>query len=280
MNDYGGYPTEIFSKVPDPLFKCPTCMMVLREPVQCKNGHMFCTSCIAQSLALKSECPACRCHLTKGHLSSSLAMKELISKLKVKCGTNPSCKWTGILSQRDGHKSKECEFETIACPFFSNGCGTVCTGRVVRKDLPGHLADVSNMAGAIQGLLTRVETQGTEIAQMRATLIRLPPPMSNSSTTAISDYEAHHRPFYRAMPMRSSSNPPTSSTRPSAMVTSRTVFSPPTVGHRPASPPVHSRAHVRPRVEWPSDPFDSTFPTLYFDVPRSPQWRREGENDA
>lgn len=44
--------------------QCGICLQLVRVPRQCKNGHLFCMECIAQSLERKSyECPVCRCVL-------------------------------------------------------------------------------------------------------------------------------------------------------------------------------------------------------------------------
>lgn len=146
-----GYPIYIFEEPPDDDFLiCPLCMDVLREPVQCPNGHCFCRACITQSLESREECPNCRIPLSTHQLSISLLLRKLIGERRVRCSggsTNgfstyetvdealardlrcsraftvtQGCTWIGQLQYLDSHRQNECQYRMIECP--NDGCST------------------------------------------------------------------------------------------------------------------------------------------------------------
>ncbi|KAJ3328549.1 hypothetical protein HDU76_009750 [Blyttiomyces sp. JEL0837] len=43
---------------------CPICQTKVRDPVLCKNRHIFCDCCISEWLKRKAECPSCRIPIT------------------------------------------------------------------------------------------------------------------------------------------------------------------------------------------------------------------------
>ena len=55
-----GFERRLFVAPPDDKFSCAICTGVLRKPVQCTNGHVFCDVCIGDWLKKKPECPTCR----------------------------------------------------------------------------------------------------------------------------------------------------------------------------------------------------------------------------
>ncbi len=65
--------------------QCGICLQILNKPRQCKNGHLFCLSCILKSISKNTECPSCRCRLTEENLSRSLFVERHIRNLKVFC---------------------------------------------------------------------------------------------------------------------------------------------------------------------------------------------------
>ncbi|KQJ90896.1 E3 ubiquitin-protein ligase RNF4 isoform X2 [Brachypodium distachyon] len=44
----------------EPIFTCPVCWNKLEEPSTTICGHIFCTSCIKQSIQVQKKCPTCR----------------------------------------------------------------------------------------------------------------------------------------------------------------------------------------------------------------------------
>ncbi len=162
-----GYSLEMFSEAPDPMFKCSICLLVLRDPVQCKNGHMNCRTCIRRAMKRLLKCPVCRCDVNEGLLSSCLVIKEQIKELKVVC-SDRGCNWIGIQSQRRSHEANECQMTRVICPYFqSAACGQMCTGVLFRKDFATHLLEASNFASGLIALLKTVDSQKTLIAKLQ-----------------------------------------------------------------------------------------------------------------
>ncbi len=60
-------------------FAC--CLEVLRDPVQCTNGHLFCRACIGEALRYHSCCPTSHCFLDERQLIVSLLAKQIFSAL-------------------------------------------------------------------------------------------------------------------------------------------------------------------------------------------------------
>lgn len=54
-----GYPSEIFVNRTEveKYYECNVCIAVARDPVQCKQGHLFCKMCIERAIATKPICP-------------------------------------------------------------------------------------------------------------------------------------------------------------------------------------------------------------------------------
>eukprot|EP01038_Epipyxis_sp_PR26KG_P016043 gene16043-21778_t len=69
----------------DDSFLCPLCLELMTDPVQCRNGHLFCRKCILLSLSIKESCPTCRLHLSVDSLSTALIIKNYIHKTLIKC---------------------------------------------------------------------------------------------------------------------------------------------------------------------------------------------------
>uniref|UniRef100_A0A0D9XA03 RING-type domain-containing protein n=1 Tax=Leersia perrieri TaxID=77586 RepID=A0A0D9XA03_9ORYZ len=47
----------------EPIFTCPVCLNKLEQPSTTKCGHIFCESCIKQSIKAQKKCPTCRTSL-------------------------------------------------------------------------------------------------------------------------------------------------------------------------------------------------------------------------
>ena len=67
--------------------ECIICTNVLNDPVQCRNGHGFCRTCLEESMKTKKQCPTCSVALTPTTISSSLIVKNLIENAHVYCFT-------------------------------------------------------------------------------------------------------------------------------------------------------------------------------------------------
>ncbi|EGC30142.1 hypothetical protein DICPUDRAFT_41864, partial [Dictyostelium purpureum] len=74
------------------------------EAFQCKEGHVFCTSCWTQSLARKKECMACRAPCDFKTLSKNILLQKL------------GCRMIISFDELESHL-KNCLYEFIECPF-------------------------------------------------------------------------------------------------------------------------------------------------------------------
>lgn len=86
--------------------QCAICLQILNKPRQCKNGHLFCLTCITKCLSKNPECPSCRCRLTEEALARSLFVERHIRNLKVFCKYH--FKWS--------EEAKDWEEDEQGCP--------------------------------------------------------------------------------------------------------------------------------------------------------------------
>eukprot|EP01127_Copromyxa_protea_P011668 TRINITY_DN2956_c0_g1_i1.p1 TRINITY_DN2956_c0_g1~~TRINITY_DN2956_c0_g1_i1.p1 ORF type:complete len:411 (+),score=39.48 TRINITY_DN2956_c0_g1_i1:60-1235(+) len=123
-------------------FQCGICLSLLRTPMQCKNGHIFCEECIKCSLRSRSVCPTCRCSLEEKDLSRVLVVDRMLATLDIWCsyryrqtpsgweidgeGCPTVCKYENV----ELHE-KQCEFAWASCTF-SKEC------KIRKRDLAEH----------------------------------------------------------------------------------------------------------------------------------------------
>jgi hypothetical protein len=101
--DFGGYSCEMFVDTIPEVLKCGTCLGVLKDPLQCKNGHSHCHTCALNFLRVSKQCPICKVTVSKTRLMcKNLVVRNLIDGLKVFCD---QCDWIGPLSQFENHKT-------------------------------------------------------------------------------------------------------------------------------------------------------------------------------
>ena len=137
-------------------FDCPLCLHIFSDPVQCKDGHLFCRGCLNRALATKEECPICKKKLTPSDTSTNRFVKNAIQESEVYCFTRlealeevgvaaadsgnakdseediaDHCTWTGKLLDAATHFNA-CDYAGIKCNFHD--CGII----VMRKDMPEH----------------------------------------------------------------------------------------------------------------------------------------------
>ena len=148
-------------------FACFICANIVKAPVQCQNGHEYCTSCIEKwKQNSTNACPTCKVSLNmlvpnravENNIANSIVycytrLPSLIGGTKVndegdeniaKSNNSSSdgavagnharircCPWKGKLKDADNH-FRECDFAGVKCDF--EGCGLV----VVRSELAEH----------------------------------------------------------------------------------------------------------------------------------------------
>ncbi|EGC36475.1 hypothetical protein DICPUDRAFT_31748, partial [Dictyostelium purpureum] len=99
------------------------------EAFQCKEGHVFCTSCWTQSLARKKECMACRAPCEFNTLSKNILLQKDFREKRVYCPNiyryvggkivkdeRFGCKMIFSYDELESHL-KNCPKEFIECPF-------------------------------------------------------------------------------------------------------------------------------------------------------------------
>ena len=103
-------------------FVCPVCLEVFVEPMQCKEGHVFCKVCIEKTLQMKEECPMDRSKLQMADLGRVRALENMISRKRVRCphasqhtDDADGCAWEGKVSERQKHLGDECEHTMAPC---------------------------------------------------------------------------------------------------------------------------------------------------------------------
>ncbi|CAB4000001.1 RING finger 151-like [Paramuricea clavata] len=81
-----GYEDNRFEIVVSQRFHCPICLLVLKDPVMCKNEHYYCSSCMKKHLENSSFCPTCLEHLSVDTLRpASRIVNDYISELNIHC---------------------------------------------------------------------------------------------------------------------------------------------------------------------------------------------------
>eukprot|EP01126_Amoeba_proteus_P038706 TRINITY_DN4047_c0_g3_i7.p1 TRINITY_DN4047_c0_g3~~TRINITY_DN4047_c0_g3_i7.p1 ORF type:complete len:383 (+),score=65.93 TRINITY_DN4047_c0_g3_i7:58-1206(+) len=130
---------------------CAICLSLLRSPLQCRNGHLFCEECILNSLIQNPTCPQCRCTTKPEELSRGLFVEKRLATLSVWCSNHfkqgqinsvtgeptwvvdeEGCPQQRQLSQMNLHE-KQCEYTWSSCPY-SKTCGSVR-----KKDVDLHV---------------------------------------------------------------------------------------------------------------------------------------------
>ena len=99
-----GWDDEIInSEGVDSRFKCPVCLDVLKDAVQCDNQHAFCATCTGQS------CPLCRCSTARA--VPFRLLRELIGDFEGHC---QHCQKTFTLNKIDTHQNN-CDQKLYTC---------------------------------------------------------------------------------------------------------------------------------------------------------------------
>ena len=116
-----GYEDNRFEIVVSPTFHCPICLLVLKDPVMCKNEHYYCSSCIKKHLENSAFCPTCLEHLSVDTLKeASRIVKNYLSELNIRCDFYPrGCPEMVQLGDLKRHV-RSCGFSPVQCS--NDGC--------------------------------------------------------------------------------------------------------------------------------------------------------------
>ncbi|XP_068709309.1 TNF receptor-associated factor 6-like isoform X2 [Montipora foliosa] len=116
------------------------CRYVIKEAVACKEGHVFCKTCIDQWINSHNNgsCPVGRQSLQASDLRNIIAFDRVVESMQVFCPRRESgCGWTGALDMQTNH-TLQCLQEPVPCTH--TGCDRV----LVRGQLDQHL-DICDM---------------------------------------------------------------------------------------------------------------------------------------
>ena len=113
---------------------CSICLEIFVEPMQCKQGHVFCKACIEKTLEEKEECPMDRSKLQVADLGRALVVETIMDRMRVHCphaDGSKHCDWVGKVSERQAHTNDECGHTLVPCPH--DGCEVSVQRRVVSE---------------------------------------------------------------------------------------------------------------------------------------------------
>ena len=123
-----GYEDNRFEIVVSPTFHCPICLLVLKDPVMCKNEHYYCSSCIKKHLENSAFCPTCLEHLSVDTLKeASRIVKNYLSELNIRCDFYVrGCPEMVELGDLKRHV-RSCGFSPVQCS--NDGCNILVNAR-------------------------------------------------------------------------------------------------------------------------------------------------------
>ncbi|XP_071139172.1 TNF receptor-associated factor 3-like [Mytilus edulis] len=123
--EVGGHDNEIFldlSKRERLEYKCSICRLILNQPQQCCNGHLYCLSCVKEWTKRGNKtCPTCGAQAT---YSDNTDLRNIIESKYVRCESS-MCAWKGRLERlkhhvADSHHSSESSVSTERDSFSTD----------------------------------------------------------------------------------------------------------------------------------------------------------------
>ena len=128
-----------FVEQPPGEFYCLVTRKLLLEPFQtsCCGNHLT-EEAVQQIQRDQKPCPHCNLSLRQTFFDKSF--KRRVENLQVHCSEKGTgCSWKGELGSLDQHLNDgavagDCRYVEVACP-------NLCDGRVLRRDLEGHMAN-------------------------------------------------------------------------------------------------------------------------------------------
>jgi E3 ubiquitin-protein ligase NRDP1 len=179
-----GFAWDNFEPEPDEDLQCPVCHDVLQDAVSTTCGHSFCQLCITGWLEGHTECPIDRTELgDDADLSPAIALRNLISKLKVKCRYRVNgCEVVRIVSKIQDHEVNECPFDPVASVAFL--CQDDCGFSLTSRSVAGHVCKDALKAKVTQ-LEDQVDMSKAELDSLRYEINR----MEIEATVSVSEIE-------------------------------------------------------------------------------------------
>ncbi len=132
-----GYDDNRFEIEVSESFHCIICLLVLKDPVMCKNQHHYCSFCIKMHLKNSAFCPTCREPLSVDTLiPTQRIVMDYLSELNIRCDFHPR----GCL---EVVKLKNLERHVASCGFSPAQCSNEgCNALVNQRDKLHHQSEI------------------------------------------------------------------------------------------------------------------------------------------
>lgn len=102
---------------------CHICLQPLVTPLDTPCGHTFCRPCILSFMKVQHFCPVDRKPLSQQLCTpSSLVLKKLLEKLKVKCPNVEQCQAEMPRGDLEDHLKYRCPGNWVSCTYSTVGC--------------------------------------------------------------------------------------------------------------------------------------------------------------
>ncbi|XP_072915131.1 PDZ domain-containing RING finger protein 4-like isoform X2 [Hemitrygon akajei] len=214
-----GFELDRFNGEVDPELKCNLCNKVLEDPLTTPCGHVFCAGCVLPWVVQQGMCPVKCQRMSTKELNHVLALRNLISKLDIKCDyrlrgctkvvhlqnlaehvemcdysparcRNKGCKEVLNLKDMDVHMRESCECRPVG--ICEQGCGLVLLHRDLAQAGGRHccLQALRAQSGSLQlqaaGLAQELRQQAARAGKReKALLARVSALQSEVQLTAL-----------------------------------------------------------------------------------------------
>ncbi|XP_042203330.1 ligand of Numb protein X 2-like [Homarus americanus] len=146
---------------------CHICLQPLVTPLDTPCGHTFCRPCLLSFLTVQQNCPVDRKPLSQQLCSpSSLVLKKLLEKLKVRCPNVDHCTMEMQRGDLEDHLKYRCPGNWVSCPHTTSGCDY----RGSQRSITTHLTTCTykdhgvSRPPIVEGEITHLEIPRTHTA--------------------------------------------------------------------------------------------------------------------
>ncbi|XP_072124058.1 PDZ domain-containing RING finger protein 4-like isoform X3 [Mobula birostris] len=130
-----GFELDRFNGEVDPELKCNLCNKVLEDPLTTPCGHVFCAGCVLPWVVQQGICPVKCQRMSTKELNHVLALRNLISKLDIKCDYRLRGCTKVVHLQNLAEHVEMCDYSPARCR--NKGCKEVLN----LKDMDVHMRE-------------------------------------------------------------------------------------------------------------------------------------------
>ena len=192
-----GYPDEQFEVVISESLHCSVCSCLFKDPVMCKNEHLFCRGCITQHLKNSHTCPCCNQDLTEETLADAPRFfRNLLSEQRIRCDHHKrGCQEIVQLGNLASHvavcgkapvlcENEECSSEINREDQFRHQ-GEQCRFRKLKcRNCKEMSSKVHEIGASLDGLSEHVEKLNTSVKDMKIGLAAIENKSKEMESTA------------------------------------------------------------------------------------------------